>query len=380
LSIAIPVRVIKIIARSVHRIFGEAISLYERISVKLGFERINVLVSELFKIHFIRLYLVTIISTMFLYVKKIETVLLKVFTIIHLRLFISLSTVDKLLIKFIGNEINPVLSYIRIKLTLLEDIIVSIFTRIYFKLVETALTLDRLLLEHFGKEVISILSSIKSELRLLDHIMISILSVFHLKLDMIISLIDRFVLKLIGNEIVSIVHIIRVKIALIQHIVFSLFAQVYLNLIAAVPSIDKSMFKVLWKETTSLAPFITSKLLSFEHVILNEIVTIYARFKRTVSLSDVLYRIRMKTREIVEVSGVLIKHINLREVPITLSDKISKIVTIFPKTIYTSDSLYYEMYPYVYSLDIVEGYPSKTFPSLDITSTEVKTYGEVTIS
>jgi hypothetical protein len=134
-------------------------------------------------------------------------------------------------------------------------------------------------------------------------------------------------------------------------------------------------------EAVSIGTNLIIKLKGYESLSIGDLAReIGLQLGRVASIADeFLLRLKTSFSDPVTLLKTLILRVRGSD-SVSIDDKMYRYILRTGITSSLVDSLYYEIYPYIYSLDIVEGYPAKTFPSLDISTIEVKIYGEVTVS
>jgi len=231
-------------------------------------------------------------------------------------------------------------------------------------------------------ELVMFLETLRVTLSLKTDIFISELEAFRLKLKATVATIEesriRAMVKLLESAVTS--GVLKLKIILLEMLPLTELLKLHILFKKLVLLLDTLLIKLLLYEATSILHAIKVKLSTLESMVMSDFLKLKLELKASMShIEELRSSIIVKKLESLSIGKLLQLKLRARPEAISTSDKLVQSGLQFLKSLTLSDSLYYETYPFEYSLDIISGYPSKTFPSLDITSTEVRTYGEVTI-
>jgi len=253
-------------------------------------------------------------------------------------------------------------------------------TNLFVNLSKSVSIIERFVHRMILRDLLSIGYCIKIKILLFEDIILSLITKIALKLRNYISLYERLVINLMVHDTETIVKNIKINLSLLENLLQSEIIKVLISLRQSILTFEKLKMHLFMTDIQSISSKISLVTKQIESALVNELQNIYLKITKNVSASDFLKRTHLFMKESYSIlKSMKMKISNLVE-NITLSDLYQTLKLKLSSSVTLSENLYYEVYPFVYSLDIVTGYPSKTFPSLDITSTEVKTYGEVTIS
>jgi len=199
------------------------------------------------------------------------------------------------------------------------------------------------------------------------------------KLLAAVNIIEGFLTGIVLKELEIVAATLKPKLLAIESLVTSEYLKLRLKAKASISYIEKLVINIILGEIVAIGQTIKLKLKALESTSASEYLEILVKLNRNVSISDVIGKMLLRLKEYSTASTKLQARLSNLMENIGLSDSVKMKLKV-SQSVSSLEDLYYEVYPYEYSLDVVAGYPSKTFPSLDITSTEVKTYGEVTVA
>ncbi|RLI99098.1 MAG: hypothetical protein DRP00_00205 [Candidatus Aenigmatarchaeota archaeon] len=290
------------------------------------------------------------------------------------------SIVEQLIFSTSRGEAGTILAKFKAKIRSFEDILLSELINFRVNLKVAVSMLDGIILRYIFHEEESIFSKLKMLIFYVESILLHVLTMLILRLKATVLMVERIVLNCILYEtIIDIFSKLELELKPIEGILVHVKNKSFLMLKNTVFMIEWIALKLSCHDHLDVARLSNFKIRLPELIKISESLFFTFKAKQAVNVLDRIGGFLLKLVEETSISRLLKLHLSGMLESISVSEEVKNNLKLLQVTS-PAELLYYEIYPYEYSLDIISGYPSKMFPSLDIKRSEVKTYGEVTIS
>ena len=290
------------------------------------------------------------------------------------------SIIEKLVFSLPIKEIASVLAKLNVILQVFENIVLRTLARFWVRLKSSISIYEKIVLNYIFDEAESILTKFKLKISCFESILLHLPIEIFLRFKSLVSILEGIVLDYICCEmVVNIISQLGLTSRLIEALSLNIKSKFILSMKKNIAAIEGIVFSLPFHEYLAINRLLHFNVHVLEILKTKEFLSSSFKPRQSVEMFDRISQFSIRLREHGSISGLLKFYFSKLLENIEVMEKTQDYLKLTQSTS-LSEYLYYEVYPYEYSLDIVSGYPSKTFPSLDIKNPEVKTFGEVTVS